>query len=110
MMKGFKHLSYEERLRELALFILEKRWLGGDPIDVHKYLKGGYQEDGNRLFSLLHNHRMTGNAPKIQEVLAEHEENFYTANMSEHWNRLPRVSLESPSMETSKRLYGHNPV
>jgi len=53
---------------------------------------------------------MTGNAPKIQEVLAEHEENFYTANMSELWNRLPRVSLESPAMEISKRLYGHNPV
>lgn len=48
--KRLEHFSSKERLRQLGLFNLEKRRLTWNLINVCKYLTGGYQQDGVRLF------------------------------------------------------------
>ena len=46
MIRELEHLSYEDGLKKLGLFILEKRRLRGDPINVSKYLREGWVSRG----------------------------------------------------------------
>ena len=57
MIKGLEHLSYEERLRELGLFILEKRRFWGDFIAAFQYLKRAYKQEGEWLFTKVDSDR-----------------------------------------------------
>jgi len=67
MIRGLEHLSYEERLRELELFGLEKRRLRGDLTVAFQYLKGAYRKDGENIFSRASCDRTGSNGFKLRE-------------------------------------------
>mgnify|MGYP001852808969 CR=1 FL=1 len=47
MIQGLEQLSYEDRLKELALFSLGKRILWGHPIATFQHLKRVYKQEIN---------------------------------------------------------------
>ncbi|KAK4828085.1 hypothetical protein QYF61_023145, partial [Mycteria americana] len=82
MIKGWKHLSIEERLRELGLFSLEKRRIRG--------------------ISLSDRERGNGHKLKHRRLSLNIRKCFFTVRVTEHWDRLPREDVESPSLEIFK--------
>ena len=105
MKRGLEHLLYEERLRDLGLFSLEKRMLREDLSTVYKYLKCGSQMDEASLFSVVCSYRIGGNGQKnwnTGSLITNTRKNFFTVRITEHWNRLPRKVLESQFLEIFK--------
>ncbi|KFW96907.1 hypothetical protein N336_08010, partial [Phalacrocorax carbo] len=106
IMRGMEHLSYEDRLRQLGLFSLEKRRLQGDRIAA---LKGHYGKDGDNHFSKAYCDRTRGHGFKLKEgrFRLDIRKKIFTMREVRRWNRLPREVVEAPSLEIFKaRLDG----
>jgi len=108
MIRGLEHLSYEARLRELGLFILEKRRLWADLIAAFQYLKGPTKKL-ERVFTRVCSDRTRSNGFKLKEgkFRLDRRKKFFTMSVVRHWNKLSRDAMASPSMKVFKaRLDG----
>ncbi|KAJ7397160.1 hypothetical protein BTVI_138227 [Pitangus sulphuratus] len=98
---------YEEWLRSLGLFILEKRRLRGDLIAVNSFLTRRREGAGTELFSLVTSERTQGNSLKLchEKFRLDIRKWFFTQRVFGHRHRLPREVVTAPSLaEFKKRL------
>ncbi|KAK4831989.1 LOW QUALITY PROTEIN: hypothetical protein QYF61_020372 [Mycteria americana] len=98
MVRGLEHLCYEDRLRELGLFRLEKRRLQGDLTAAFQGLTRKTERDFLR-----------GPVATRQEIMVfklkegrfrlDIRKQFFTMRVVRCWNRLPREVVVAPSLE-----------
>lgn len=99
-----RNKSYENRLKELDLFTLEKRRTRGDMIEVWKIMKGKENIDRADLFTLDETGITRSNGFKIvgkrfNTVVAQH---FFTHRVVSEWNNLPHSVVNCNSIDTFK--------
>jgi len=89
MIRGLEPLSYEKRLRAVAVQPGEEKPVGR-PYCSLSVLMGAYKKDGDRLFSRSCSDRKRGNDFKLKECRFRLKKKCVTMSMVKPWPRMPR--------------------
>ncbi|KAF4790474.1 hypothetical protein TURU_140499 [Turdus rufiventris] len=100
LVQGLEKISYEEQLRELGLFSLEKRRIKGDLITLEDSLKGGCGQVEISLFSQVGKDRVRGNGLEVcQRFSWDIRKTSFTERVAKPWTRV----VESPPLKVLKK-------
>ncbi|KAJ7409040.1 hypothetical protein WISP_116894 [Willisornis vidua] len=104
MVKGLEKKLYEEQLRVVGLFSLEKR-RQGKPRCSYNFLVRGSEGAGIDLFSVVTSDRTQGNGLKMcqERFNLNIRKRFFTQRVIEFWNRLLREVVTEPSLTEFKK-------
>lgn len=106
---GLKNVPYEERLKRLGLFSLERRRLRGDLIETYKIVRGLSGGD-NSLLPLRDSRDLRGHGLMLKKMRPRLDVRraFFSNRVVNPWNSLPKEVIEAPSICVFKeRLDSH---
>ncbi len=105
LVRGLRHVPYEERLRQLNLFSLERRRLRADLIRAFKLFKGEVGLNPSNFFLRPprvglrgHTYRLLQGPSRLQ-----HMSGAFSVRVVKFWNRLPAHLVLSPSVSIFKK-------
>ena len=104
MIRGQESSPYDDRLRAMGLFSLEKCRLRGDLMATYKFIRGDHQDLGERLFTRVPQGIMRSNSYKLlQDCFGlDIRKNFFTIRAPKVWNSLPSEVVQAPTLNTFK--------
>ncbi len=104
-MRGLRHVPYEERLRQLNLFSLERRRLRADLILAFKSFKGEVDLNPAEFFLRLPRAGLRGHAYRLLQGPSRlrRRSRVFSVRVVKYWNRLPAHLVLAPSVSIFKK-------
>ena len=92
LVRGLRHIPYEERLKRLKLDTMSRRLLRGDLIEVFKIVYGKTKLDFNNFFELNMDKRVRGHNKKlkVKQVFHKARAMSFSRRVVKHCNLLPQ--------------------
>ena len=120
MIPGLNHVNYEDRLRTLDLFSMERRRLRGDLIETFKITKGFTNVPKDSLFNPAPRVGTRGHQLKLKKPHSRLQlrANFFSVRVINAWNKLPNELVNLNTVECFKKtldrkwkdIFGETPV
>ena len=105
--KGYKYLSYEERLIRRGLKTLEKRRSRGDLIEAYKIITGKESIQWERFFELAPSKVTRGHRYKLfKKRKGTLGQTFFSARVVDLWNELDDNTVSVDNVTVFKRKLG----
>ncbi len=105
LVRGLRHVPYEERLRQLNLFSLERRRLRADLILAFKIFKGEVNLNSFEFFLRLPRASLRGHTYRLLQGRSRlrRRSGAFLVRVVKFWNRLPAHLVLSPSVSIFKK-------
>ena len=105
-----RHLSYQDRLKNLKMYSLQYRRIRGDTIEVYKLMNGLVNSDPAAFFTSAPHEATRGHHQKLYKQRSNTvlRSNSFSQRVVESWNSLPTSVISSSSITSFKiRLDKH---
>lgn len=104
MISGFEGKSYEERLKDLGMFSVERRFLRGDMIQVYKIFTSIDNIEVNKFFIIDSRRETRGHSKKIIKKACHLDirKHSFSNRVVNFWNGLPREVVECNTLTAFK--------